>query len=318
MSELFEPTPSFLIVDGHALIYRAYHALTMITDAEGQPAGAFYGFLRILLSVLDQIHPECWLIAFDDPAPTKRRLKYPFYKANRPPMPEDLIPQIDKIRQGVAKLGAPIRQIPGIEADDIIGTISREVSASGQARVLILTGDRDSFQLVDDNVHVLVPNTGRAHHASKQEALTEYNPARVKQKMSVAPSQIVDFKALAGDPSDNIPGVKGIGSKTASTLLAQFGDLDHIYLAIDQDNVETLRSSVVAKLINDRENAYISRELAQIDRHVTGLDFSYERCRIANYDKQAVSDFLLHYGFKSLLKYLPADDFDTGLQAALF
>ncbi len=320
MSELFaEPKPTFLIVDGHALIYRAYHAFPALTDSEGHVAGAFFGFLRILLSVLDQVQPECWLVAFDDPAPTKRRQKYDFYKANRPPMPEDLRPQVTLIREAVDKLGAPIRQIPGVEADDIIGTVSRQVSSDGKASVLILTGDKDSFQLVDENVHVLVPNSTRSRSNSHTESsMIEYNPARVEQKMGVPPEKIVDLKALAGDASDNIPGVRGIGPKTAVALIQKFGSVDGIYKAIDQENVDDVRASVVAKLIGERENAYISRELAQIDRFVENIDFDYDACRIVGYDKQVVSDFLLHYGFKSLLKYLPRDEFDEGLQAALF
>jgi len=316
-SELFsDPKPTFLIVDGHALIYRAYHALTMITDSEGNPAGAFYGFLRILLSVLDQVQPECWLVAFDDKAKTKRQAKYEFYKANRPPMPEDLIPQIAKIREAVTLLGAPVRQMPGVEADDIIGTVSREVSETGQASVLILTGDKDSFQLVDDNIHVLTPNTGRGRQG--KERMIEYNPVLVEQKMGVPPSQIVDFKALAGDNSDNIPGVGGIGPKRAVELLKKFGSLDAIYKAIDQDNVADIRASTLSLLINDRENAFISQELARIDRYVDGIDFDFASCKVTDYDKEAVSEFLLKYGFKSLLKYLPQDEFDTGLQETLF
>jgi len=316
MSDLFaEPKPTFLIVDGHALLYRAYHALTMITDAEGNPAGAFFGFLRILLSVLDHVQPQCWLVTFDDPAPTTRKQKYDFYKANRPPMPPELIAQIDKIKESVKLLGAPIRQIPGIEADDIIGTVSRTVRDSGQASVLILTGDKDSFQLVDETVHVLVPNSGKNN---KSDRMTEYNPVLVKQKMGVGPEQIVDYKALAGDSSDNIPGVAGIGAKTAVTLLGKFGSLDGIYQAIDQDNVADVRAGVLTKLINGREDAYVSRELAQIDRFVEGIDFDFASCQVGNYDKDEVSDFLLHYGFKSLLKYLPQDDFEAGLQEALF
>ena len=233
-------------------------------------------------------------------------------------MPEDLRPQVDKIREAVAKLGAPVKQIPGIEADDIIGTVSRQICESGKAQVLILTGDKDSFQLVNDCVHVLVPNSSRNRGKGKSgDAMIEYNPAKVKQKMLVEPKYIVDYKALAGDTSDNIPGVNGIGPKTAADLITRFGDLDHIYRAIDQDNVGEIRSGVIAKLIADRENAYISRELAQIDTHVD-LDFNFEACKIVNYDKQEVSEFLLHYGFKSLLKYLPQDDFDSGLQEALF
>ena len=313
-----EPLPSFLIVDGHALMYRAYHAFPALLDAEGNNAGALFGFLRILLSVLKDVQPQCWLMAFDDPAPTKRRLKYDFYKANRPPMPDDLRPQVTKIEQAVALMGAPVIQKPGIEADDIIGTISRQISENGQAQVLILTGDRDSFQLVDDHVHVLVPNGSRQRRQKQNEPLLEYNAARVKQKMGVEPAQIVDFKALAGDASDNIPGVNGIGTKTAAALIEQFGDLDTIYQAIDMEQATEMRASIVAKLLADRENAYISRELAQIDRYVDDLGFDYEACHIIGYNRPVVVQLLESYGFKSLVKSLPQDEFDVGLQEALF
>ena len=312
------PVSTFLIVDGHALIYRAYHAFPPLLDSHSRPAGAFFGFLRILLSVLKQVEPDCWLIAFDDPAPTKRRQAYDFYKANRPPMPEDLRPQIALIEQAVSILGAPVLQVPGIEADDIIGTISRQVCESGRAKVLILTGDKDSFQLVNDCIHVLVPTLGRRRESGSKQNLIEYNPALVEKKMLVKPHQIIDYKALAGDPSDNIPGVTGIGPKTAANLLHTFGSLDGIYQAIEQDEFVQIRSSVVAKLQAQRENAYISQELATIDQHVPDLDFNFDACKITGYNKEATAEFLLAHGFKSLIKDLPADSFDVGLQEALF
>ena len=318
MFEDNEPKPKFLIVDGHALVYRAYHAFPQLLDKNDQPAGAVYGFLRILLSVLRDVTPACWLIAFDDPAPTKRRLKYDFYKANRPEMPEDLRPQVETVKKAVAQMGAPVKQMPGIEADDIIGTLSRQVCEAGQYDVLILTGDKDSFQLVNDCIHVLSPNSTRDRAAKVRQPLTEYNPALVEQKMQIPPALIVDFKALAGDASDNIPGVTGIGAKTAVALLRQFGSLDGIYQAIDNDNVADVRASVVAKLINFREQAYVSQELARIDTHVGEVQFDEAACRVSDYNKPAMVELLEQHGFNSLIKLLPDDEFESGLQEALF
>jgi DNA polymerase-1 len=311
-------SPKFLIVDGHALIYRAFHAFPPMTDPESQIVGALYGFLRTLLTVLKQLEPAYWLVAVDDPAPTKRKLEYEFYKANRKEMPEELKPQIPLIEEAVAKLGIPAFKCPGIEADDFIGTVSRIICASKRAQVRILTGDRDSFQLVNDCIHVLVPNVGRRRGANvEQGALLEYNEAKVQQKMGVWPKQIIDFKALAGDASDNIPGVPGIGAKTALMLIQRFGDLDQIYRALDLETVDELRSSVVAKLIVGRESAFISRKLATIDQNVE-LDFDFDKCQVSGYNKQEMMLLLQRYGFTSLFKLLPQDDFDVGLQAALF
>ncbi len=308
----------FLIIDGHALIYRAFHAFPPLTNAKGELINALYGFLRILLSVLKQVQPDYWLVAFDHPAPTKRKLAFDFYKANRKPMPDELRPQITKIEEAVHKLGIPEMKVAGIEADDIIGTISREVCKQSDVQVLILTGDKDSFQLVNDCIHVLVPNMGRRKEKNDKSMMLEYNPALVKQKMQIPPEKIIDYKALAGDPSDNIAGVPGIGAKTAINLIDKFGSLDEIYQAIDQENTADLRASVVSKLINGRESAYISRQLATIDQNVTDLDFQLDACRVNGYDKNEVVQFLNEYGFNSLIKLLPEDDFDKGLQEALF
>ncbi len=311
-----DPKPTFLLVDGHALIYRAYHAFPPLTDADGQIVGAVYGFLRILLSVLKQVQPKYWAIAFDHPSPTKRKLEFDFYKANRKPMPEDLRPQIAIIENFASTLGLPEFKLAGIEGDDLIGTLSQQIVATKKADVLILTGDRDSFQLVTDHVHVLVPNLGY-RKTQDGNSMTEYNPALVEQKMQLPPSAIIDFKALAGDSSDNIPGVPGIGTKTAIALLQQYHSLEHIYQNLDSDTLTSVRPNVIEKLKNGRESAYISQKLATIDIHVE-LDFDLKACLVDGYDKDAMSSLLQKYGFHSLLKLLPQDEFEAGLQEALF
>lgn len=314
-----EDQPTLLIVDGHALIYRAYHAFPPLTDDEGQIVGALYGFLRILLATLRSVEPAYCLVTFDDAAPTKRKLEYSFYKANRPAMPDDLRPQIPLIEEAVAKMGIPVFKVPGVEADDLIGTISRQETESGAAKVLILTGDKDSFQLVTDQIHVLVPQVGsRGADKKNRGATLEYNPAMVEQKMGVAPNKIADLKGLAGDSSDNISGVPGIGPKTAVDLIKKFNSVEGVYQAIDQENVSDLRAALVAKLVSNRETAAISKHLATIDQHVADLDFQLDKCRLSGYDKNEMAEFLTRFNFNSLLKYLPADDFDTGLQEALF
>jgi DNA polymerase-1 len=318
MNDYDQEPATFLIVDGHALIYRVFHAFPPLLDLEGNLVNALYGFLRTLLSVMRQVQPQCWLVAFDHPAPTKRKLEYSFYKANRKQMPDELQPQIPLIEEAVTALGAPQMKVAGIEADDIIGTISREVSARHQANVLILTGDRDSFQLVDDRVHVLVPNLGRSREKGKKEPLIEYNSALVKQKMQVPPDRIIDFKALAGDTSDNVSGVPGIGAKTAIELLHKFDSLDGVYRAMDEERYDDLRANVVQKLLAGREAAYVSQKLVTIDRLVPDLNFNYEACQVTGYNRSAMIELLQHYGFHSLIKLLPPDEFDAGLHQALF
>ncbi len=312
-----DPQPTFLIIDGHALIYRAFHAFPPLTDQKGQIVGALYGFLRILLSVLKQVKPAYWLAAFDHPAPTKRKQEYDFYKANRKEMPDELKEQIPLIEEAVTHLGVPEFKLAGIEADDIIGTISRIASEKEAVMVKILTGDRDSFQLVNDKIHVLVPNLGRKREKNADSTL-EYNPALVEQKIGLPPEKIIDFKALAGDSSDNIPGVPGIGQKTALSLLQQFVDLDAIYQALDlETKTDKLKASTVSKLENGRESAYISKKLATIDQKID-LNFQLSACKVTDYNKEEMAKFLQKYNFNSLLKLLPEDEFETDLQEALF
>ena len=196
-------------------------------------------------------------------------------------------------------------------------TAAKLAVKSGVGAVRILTGDKDSFQLVDEHIHVLVPNVGRAKNKGDKSALIEYGPALVEQKMGVSPQYIVDFKALAGDSSDNITGVPGIGAKTAAALIQKYGSVEHIYQLLDQELLEKEKSGVLSKLSAGRQSAMVSKQLATIDVQVE-LDFNLDNCRVGGYQKEQMYQFLQRLGFTSLLKLLPADDFDLDLQQTLF
>jgi len=312
----------FLLVDGHAVIYRAFYGFPGLTNSAGQLANAVYGFSRILLTAIREFEPEYLAVTFDNRAPTFRHDHFEPYKANRSEMPDELKPQIEMVKQVVTALNIPQFEVPGFEADDLIGTISRLLDAPAMRRpsfetanltTVIVTGDRDTFQLVDDNTHVWLPAR------TKNQVAVEYDATTVTAKMGVPPTQIIDLKALMGDASDNIPGVKGIGPKTATTLIRQFGSVENLYAALASSTSETqkLSSSLITKLLTDKDQAFLSRSLATIDCQVP-LDFSLPACRVSDYDKSAIITLFNDWGFKSLIGSLPADEFETSVQAALF
>lgn len=308
--------PVFLLIDGHAVIYRAFYGFPGLTNSAGQLANAVFGFSRILLTALRDFSPEYIAVTFDNRAATFRHTDFAAYKANRAEMPAELQPQIDMVKQVVTALNIPQFEVPGFEADDLIGTISRivgEAAHQPQVATIIVTGDRDTFQLVDANTHVWLPAR------NKDQAPTEYDADGVVAKMGVCPEQIVDLKALMGDSSDNIPGVKGIGPKTAVTLVKQFGTVDALYAALEahEPAAEALSAGIKGKLLADKENALMSRSLATIQRTVP-LDFSLNACRMCEYNKEAITQLFQEWGFKSLIGSLPADEFQTSVQAALF
>lgn len=320
----------FVIVDGHALIYRAYHAFPALTDPKGRLVNAVYGFTRILLTAVADLAPTFLVVAFDHKGPTKRASElYDRYKAQRAPMPEDLRPQIELVKEVVDALNIPRFELEGYEADDLIGTVSRRVSAGNGVleglelpfgiRTIVVTGDKDLLQLVDDAVHVWLPGRG------KGQLDEELDTAAVKRKLGVSPQQVIELKALMGDTSDNIPGVKGIGPKTAVALIDRYESVDGVYAVAEQlatASVSELKAAglsanLLGKLQADKEMAYLSRQLATIDRTVP-IEFKLAPCRIAEYDKQKTMEIFTELGFKSLQYLLPKDDFELGVQKALF
>lgn len=313
-------TPSkLMVIDGHGLIYRAYHAFPPLTTTDGILVNAVYGFTRILLTALRDIKPEYCVVTFDHKKPTLRAQSYAEYKAHREEMPDDLKPQIDIVKQVVQVLNIPQFEKEGYEADDLMGTISRQVCEESDVHVVIVTGDKDLLQLVTDCVHVWMPPRG------KEGVELEYGPAEVLNLLKVTPAQVPDLKGLMGDTSDNIPGVKGIGPKTAQTLIQRFQSVEGVYEAVtaaqdgsaEPEVLSVLKGSILTKLIADKESALLSKKLATIDREAP-VSFNLGPCKVSDFDKQAVIELFERLLFKSLIPLLPKDDFELGVQNALF
>jgi len=279
------------LLDGYALAYRTYFALTGAfsnrwVTSQGEPTAGVFGFTSVLLRLLEQDRPDYLAVAFDV-GKTFRDDLYPEYKATREKMPDDLRVQIKRIRQLVDTFNIPRLEMEGYEADDVLGSAARAATEAGLA-VKIITGDRDLLQLVDSRVIVNLPGKSLAD-------AKDYTEDTVMDAMGVRPDQVVDYKALCGDQSDNIPGVYGIGKKTAETLLAKYDTLDGIYAHLDE-----LAPGQRNKLEQDRENAYISQKLAQI---VTDLDvpIDLEKASVTNFEPGAVAELFRELEFRSLM-----------------
>ncbi len=241
-----------VLVDGHSLMYRAFHALPPM-DADGAPTNAVHGFLSMLLKVIEDYQPQYCAVAFDEHGPVFRHESYPEYKQGRAPMPEDLIPQFAIIKEILSGMGIGVYSLPGFEADDLIGTFSQQCKEKG-IKSLILTGDKDDLQLVDDDVSMLFTKKGISETVL-------FDPAGVKATFGVAPEQVVDWKGLMGDSSDNIPGVPGVGEKTAVKLLEEYGTLDRTL-----ENASNIKGKLGERLAQFAQQARMSRALATIKR----------------------------------------------------
>jgi DNA polymerase-1 len=268
----------------------------------------------MFLSALSYFEPEYAAVCFDHPKPTFRHEKYQDYKANRSKMPDDLIPQIAQVKEMVDVLNVPRFEIAGFEADDLIGTVNCKVEdMDNELLTVIVTGDQDSFQLVDNDTHIWMPARG------KQRGDIEYDAALVEKKWGIRPDQVVDMKALMGDSSDNIPGIKGIGKKTAAKLIQRFDSLEKIYQFLDENPAgdDLIKGSLLKKLTEGKKEAFVSQDLATIDCDAP-IDFDLEACRVVAYDKSKAVEFLQRFNFKSLIRALPEDAFEKSVQDALF
>ncbi len=273
--------PKLLLVDGHSLAFRSYYAFAKGRDgglrtSEGIPTSVAFGFTKALLETIETENPDYVAIAFDLGGPTFRHEADPTYKANRSEVPEDFRPDLDNLRQFLETLQFKIVVSPGFEADDVIGTMAHKAAQKGWT-VRVLSGDRDLFQLVDDQecTKILYMSTtyGKAAPPPREFGIQE-----VKDKMGVLPSQVVDFKALCGDSSDNITGVKGIGEKTATTLINTYGTLDKVY-----ESIEELKGAVKRKLEEGKDSAYHSQHMARIVLE-TPLPIEPEACKLEPFD----------------------------------
>ncbi len=302
-----EQNRRLVLIDGHALLYRAFFSFpASLTLADGQMVNAAFGFIRILLSTLVELKPTHLAVSFDV-GKTFRHTAYAEYKAHREKMPEELKSQEPIVQELLRALNIPMYSMLDYEADDVIGTVARQ-AVSGQGTgdsVVIVTGDKDMWQLVNEQIKVFVPGGGK--RASKLIDRTT-----TKELLGVWPEQVPDYKGLAGDGSDNIPGVGGVGPKTATELIEKYGSVEQIY-----QHLEEVRPSVKQKLEKDEQMAKLSKELATIKTDVP-VEFNWDDCKLVAYDKEVATGVLLKYGFKSLVAALPEDEFEDEVQAALF
>ncbi len=294
-----------LLVDGSALVHRAYHAYPNLTNKEGKLINVIYGVGSMLISSLKDEEPTHVAVAWDVKGPTFRHEEYIGYKATRPKTDEALLEQIPLTKEMIASFGIKEFERQGFEADDLIGSLAKKFYDQVD-EVVILTGDQDLMQLVNGKVKVLLPARGKV-------PAKLYGEAEVIERYGVKPKQIVDYKALVGDPSDNIPGVAGIGPKTASKLLQEFGDLEGIYVAVRQISgfgfqgsgfrVQDLGLSerVVRQLEEGRESAFLSQKLAKIKTDLD-LEVELDNLKFEGLERDEVREFLEKMGFKSLVR----------------
>jgi len=306
-----------VLIDGHAILHRAYHALPPLTNRSGELVNAVYGFCTILLKVIDDLKPQYLAVAFDTPKPTFRQKEFIGYQAQRPKMDQELSGQIEKVQRVVKAFGIPIFEVPGFEADDAIGTLARQatedtkilryqdikkkklkkspniaISQYPNIEIIIVSGDKDLFQLVNKKVKLYMP----IHGLSETQIFGE---KEVEEKMGVGPSKIVDYKALVGDPSDNYPGVPGIGPKGAIDLIKKFGTVDKIYQSLGKIDNENLRK----KLEEGQKSAKLSKMLATVVTDAP-VKLDLEKAKLKDFNNEKSLDILRELGFKSLVARL--------------
>ena len=286
--------PILYLIDGHALAYRTYFAITAgmsdrMQTRSGEPTAGIFGFANVLMRLLEQEKPEYLAVAFDT-GKTFRNELYPEYKATRAKMPDDLRPQIERIRQMIDTFHLPRLEMEGVEADDVLGSVATQAVEQGLG-VKIITGDRDLLQLVNDRIIVSLPGSRLADSKN-------YSTADVKEYLGVDPEQVVDYKALVGDTSDNIPGVPGIGPKTAVSLLETYKTLDNLYQHIDE-----IPGKTGEKLRVGKESAYMSQELARIKKDVS-VRLVLEEARTDHLDIPAVENLFRDLEFRTLIPRL--------------
>lgn len=293
--------PILALIDGHALAYRAYFGLSStFNTSKGEATHAVYGFINILLSIWKEYHPEALIVAFDL-GPTFRHQVYRNYKATREKMPDDLRKQMKRIEQLVRAFNIPIATREDYEADDVIGTLASQATAR-DVETLIVTGDRDMLQLVSPSIKVVTSGRNFSDRVV-------YDQAGIQERYGLSPAQLVDLKSLAGDDSDNIPGVARIGEKTGIKLLQQYTSLEGVYACLDEINL-----SIRVKLEAGREGAFLSRDLGQIVIDVPGIELDLDRARLADFNIVEVANLFAELEFNSLFQRIPGVPPDKSLK----
>mgnify|MGYP001572127621 CR=1 FL=1 len=282
-----------VIIDSNALLHRAFHALPPLTNKNGEPTGAVYGFLLTLFKAIKDLKATHIVATFDMPKPTFRHEKFKEYKAHRIKTPDGIVSQIPMMKEVLKSFDIPVFEQEGYEADDLIATIAQK--SKNEANVFILSGDLDNLQLVDEKIKVYTLGKG-----IKDSVL--YDSQKVVERFGVTPEQMNDFKALTGDTSDNIPGVPGIGKTTAAQLIQDYGSIKNIYDELATDTA-VLKPKVKEALKSNKENAFLSLELVQTKKDVD-LDFDLETCKFGSFNKEKVKVIFNELGFTSLIERL--------------
>ncbi len=280
----------FYLIDGTAYIYRAYHAISDLRNTEGFPTNAVFGFTSMLFKIMREMAHDGIAVVFDSPAPTFRHKLYRDYKANRPPPPDDLIIQIEPIKEIIKALNIPLFALPGYEADDIMATLAIGLYEKG-GEVFIVSSDKDMLQIVNESIKIYDPFKNR-----------EIDSAYVKERYGVFPDRIADLLALTGDSSDNVPGVKGVGAKTAASLIGEFSSLDELI-----DNIDKISKPKLRSLISDNlENLELSKRLVILDKE-TPIKFHIDEFAVRAPEWKRLKELFLKFEFSSFLGMIPSE-----------
>ncbi len=278
-----------MLIDGNAIVHRAYHALPPLHAHKGMPTNAVYGFFAMVLKTVNDLRPDYLIVAFDRAAPTFRQQLFVGYQAQRPKMKDELSSQFVLLHEILEKARFKIFEVDGYEADDMIGTIANQaVAKQKDIDVIILSGDRDLLQLVNGHVRMMAPITGVTK-------MILFDKDKVLEKYGLEPHQIPDYKALVGDPSDNYPGVSGIGPKTASSLIKQFESLENLY-----ESLQEVPEKIAGKLATDAEQSALAKKLATIEVNAP-IKFYPNDCQTSNIDEKSLLESFKMLGFRSLI-----------------
>ena len=291
----------FVVIDGNSLLYRAFYALPLMQNRRGEHTNAVYGFTNMLLRLLEEEKPDYVVVAFDPPKPSFRTRIDQSYKAQREKTPPELGEQIQRTRELLEAMGIPVFEIDDFEADDVIGTLA-DLSAAREHRVTVVSGDTDLLQLVGDRVTVMLTKKGISQMA-------RYDRALLKEHYGLFPEQIIDFKALKGDPSDNIPGVPGVGDKTARSLLEEYGNLENIY-----ENIDRLKGKLAESLRQYRDQLYTGRDLVTLRRDIP-IELDWKQCRYGVPDHDRLLPLLGELDFKSLIARFKPEGVEKSVQS---
>jgi DNA polymerase-1 len=295
-----ENKDNFVIIDSNSIIHRAFHALPPLKNKEGEIVNAVYGFLLVLFKLLKELKPKYFVACFDLPEPTFRKKAYEEYKATRKKAPDELYNQIPMVKNVLKTFNVPVFEKAGYEGDDLIGTLTNSLTKGKENGVknIVVSGDLDNLQLINENTLVYFLNKGVKNGLM-------YDEKMINEKFEgLTPLQLIDYKGLRGDVSDNIPGVKGIGEKTALKLIKEFGSIENLYKNIEKAD---LPKSVKEKLISGKEKAFLSRELSEIMKTVP-IEVNMKDCEWGGYDEKEAVEMLKNFGFNSLIKNISTEE----------